>query len=223
MYSHGKNFWPGIAVLLFVFTSNLSACASIFNKAGNTISFESDPEGAEVSIEYISRCKTPCQTKLDVRYDHIAKLSLEGYDDSYVFIKRSMDARFFLNFLLYPVGLLGAAYDWYTAKMWKFKDREFSVALTETAPEEEIEITEFQEESNSQDVSRFENSEDYLYITQFFEPDYLIEQITLYYGSLSEEQLQAKMDRIYEILISMYRNGEQINLDEAMRREHFNL
>lgn len=78
-------------VLLVILLLMLSGCATIVNGTKQTISFMSEPSGAEVTVggEFTSR--TPAALPLSRGKDYTAIFKKEGYESQTVIIKSSFD------------------------------------------------------------------------------------------------------------------------------------
>ncbi|MCS1408593.1 MAG: hypothetical protein M2R45_01769 [Verrucomicrobia subdivision 3 bacterium] len=116
------------ALLLTLITAG-GGCATITNKSTQPIRFSSEPEGAKVSINGISRGKTP--TTVAVRRANetkIVKFELEGYLPVEVKLDTQISGTTAGNLLL--GGLLGLAVDAVSGKGFSYSDDHVHVDLT---------------------------------------------------------------------------------------------
>lgn len=70
----------------------LSGCASVVNGSRQEVVIDSQPSGAEVMINGVSRGQTPLRIDLLRKTSHLVELSLEGYLHYEVTVEPEMNA-----------------------------------------------------------------------------------------------------------------------------------
>jgi type 1 fimbria pilin len=91
-----------ILALLVVFSSSSFASALLFKGSTQSVSFESQPEGATVIIDGATACKTPCSVQIKKSSSQkIVRVELKGYKAATIPLGKSYD----------PVALLNVIWD----------------------------------------------------------------------------------------------------------------
>lgn len=103
--------------LMFAFISlTVTNCAALFNSSGGTVSFASDPDGAEVIIDGQSLGTTPVTLELDRSTTHQVVIKKDGAEKSYVLQNKVGAGWVVLDVLggLIPIVVDAATGSWYT-------------------------------------------------------------------------------------------------------------
>lgn len=109
-------------VLLFSFSS----CATLFTGTSDTISFNTNPEGAVVYIDGLEVCTTPCTVPVKRSLtDEMAEFRLDGYKTRVITLDREFNVVSILNF----AGLLGWAVDAATGAIFKYGRKSYDLNL----------------------------------------------------------------------------------------------
>ena len=87
----------------------LSGCATVINGTSQSVAFDSNPQGAEVSTTSGAKCVTPCKLELKRKHDLRADFALEGYEPAYVLLQSKTGGAMAGNLLL--GGIIGGAVD----------------------------------------------------------------------------------------------------------------
>lgn len=103
-------------ITLSIIILSFTGCAALFNSSGGTVSFSSDPEGAEVIIDGQSLGKTPVTLELDRSTTHTVILKKDGEEKTYVLQNKIGAGWIVLDVLggLIPVVIDAATGSWYT-------------------------------------------------------------------------------------------------------------
>jgi len=190
------------------------------NKNKMVVGIESKPPKAKVyvagSTDHL--CITPCEYKISK--GGIQKLEIRWQDapPQFVNIKRSMHPGFWFNFFFGPGVIIGMPIDMLTNSVFRPNYKgvlvEFDTNLTSDEEDEEEEKENF--------YSRLPDTPELRRVKEQFPETEVKSQIDLFYGSqANEEDYFRLIDRLYLILIDMYRAGERLDSDEAIRRDHF--
>jgi hypothetical protein len=115
-----------ITVLLIGALFMLSSCATIFTGTKDTISFNSNPQGAKVLIDGIEICKTPCSSSVKRSLsDEQVEFKLEGYQTRLI----TLDQEFNVVSVLNLFGLVGWAVDAATGSLMKYDKKAYTIDL----------------------------------------------------------------------------------------------
>lgn len=126
-----------VVLFLTVFYSLvLSGCASIATGGSQVVSFESDPEGATVSVDGKELGVTPLSVDVKRGNKKIITVEKEGYQTYTSHLSTSVDGLFWGNILL--GGLLGSSTDNASGAMYKYSPDKILVSLK---PESENSLT----------------------------------------------------------------------------------
>src|SRR3990170_606146 len=87
----------------------LSGCATVINGTSQSVAFDSDPQGAEVSTTSGAKCVTPCKLELKRKHDLRADFVLDGHEPAYVLVQSRTGGAMAGNLLL--GGIIGGAVD----------------------------------------------------------------------------------------------------------------
>lgn len=82
-----------------VFVLLLTSCAGVFKGTSQSITFTSNPEGAEVFIDGVSRGVTPLTLKLKKNKHDTAMIKKEGYKTATINLEKSFDPVTFVNII----------------------------------------------------------------------------------------------------------------------------
>lgn len=210
-----------IAGWLFVCSSSVffGGCATYLNKNRMVVGIESDPPKAKVFVgdsnEHI--CLTPCEYKIEKGGRHRLKIVWQANPAQTLEVKRSMHPGFWLNFLFGPGVILGMPIDFFTGSAFRPNYKGVFVRFDPSLTNDEAEE---QEEKEQYSYQRLPNTPELLRIKEQFPEDYMRDQIDKYYGPQANEETYFRIiDRLYLVMIDMYRAGERLDSDEAIRRD----
>lgn len=103
-----------------------TSCATIFTGTKDTLTFNSNPEGAKVYIDGIEVCKTPCTTKVKRSLsDKLAELKLDGYKTRVITLDRKFNAVSVINL----GSLVGWGIDAATGSLMKYDKKGYDIEL----------------------------------------------------------------------------------------------
>ncbi|HYC81259.1 MAG TPA: hypothetical protein VEB68_05230 [Croceibacterium sp.] len=87
----------------------LSGCATVINGTEQNFAFDSDPQGAQVTLSNGAGCETPCSLELRRKYDLRADFKKDGYEPTYVLVQSRTGGAMAGNILL--GGVIGGVVD----------------------------------------------------------------------------------------------------------------
>lgn len=190
------------------------------NKNRMVVGIESDPPKARVYVDSSTTpiCLTPCEYKIDG--SGIRKLEMKWGTNppQSVSVKRSMHPGFWFNFFFGPGVLIGMPVDMLTSSVFRPSYKgifiQFDKNLKGDAEDEPTEeLSGYQRLPDTAELRR---------IKEQFPEEYMQEQVVLYYGTFeTTEQYYRMIDRLYLIMINMLHNDDHLDIDEAVRRDHF--
>ena len=203
--------WLNNAVLLFA-CINLYGCATLYDgvTGPKEIHITSTPEDAQVVFEDKDTCKTPCDARLfEVKEQKIIVTS-PGQPPQEIQLVTRINPVFWVNLIGLQWGVVGMAIDWYDHHMWTFVEDTFHLDFAPQKPEVQPEAEPAQELPNSPELVR---------IKEMYPEEYMERQVRNYYGD--RKDVARIVIRLYKIMIEMLRNGEKLDVDEAVRRDQF--
>jgi hypothetical protein len=113
-------------LVLALFTSLLTSCATIFTGTKDVISFDSEPKGAMVYIDGLEVCRTPCRTPVKRSLEgKQVELSLDGYETRVILL----DTKFNLVSVLNLGNILGWGIDALTGTIMRYDRKNYKVEL----------------------------------------------------------------------------------------------
>ena len=216
----GTRFLVGSAVWLFACISLLAtlttACATIVvGVAGDDeTEFSSEPSGAVITVANGQSCTTPCKLVVRPIVNQQVKATLDGYDDKEDTLVRRIAYPFWGNILFGSLGLITAAIDWLDHHIWTYESDKVHFALASDAEEaaKAPPTTVPQDVAESAALGRLKKS---------YPEDYMLEQIRNYYGGQTAEVNQNILARLYKLMLQMQTQGDDVNVDEAVRQDRF--
>lgn len=120
---------------LFVVLSTIvfiSACSTIVTGTDQTVTFNSEPDGATVTVAGLAIGKTPLSTKIDKGKNQAVTFEKEGYKTFTTKLSTTTNAWFFGNILI--GGLLGSTTDGVSGAIHEFSPDQYFVTLTPETP-----------------------------------------------------------------------------------------
>lgn len=143
-------------LLLLPIVVLLSSCASIIKGSSQTVTFQSEPEGAEVIIDGQSRGTTPLTVKLAKNKYDVVTFKKDGYATVNSSLEKKYDAVALLNIFwdLSTTDLIsGAAYEYepnsYFTKLKKKEVEAAADATESTSPEPKAKASNAKKKSTS--------------------------------------------------------------------------
>lgn len=134
-----KSFAGPLAALIVL---NVSSCATLFSKKTDTIKIESDPPGAEVSIEGENFGETP--VSIEVRRSTFGQkyltLKKKGYKTRRVFLEKNIDGTSFFNlgFITTTFGATSWGIDALSGAMFEYRPGYYSIDLEKNNDKAEL-------------------------------------------------------------------------------------
>ena len=192
------------------------------NKNRMVVGIESTPPKAKVFVAGTKEplCVTPCEYK--ITKGGVQKLEIRWQDapPQFVDVKRSMHPGFWFNFFFGPGVVIGMPVDMLTSSVFRPNYKgilvQFDPTLTNGEEEEE------EEEEEDKTYTRLPDTAELRRVKEQYPEPEVKAQIDLYYGpQIDDETYFRLIDRLYLIMINMYRAGERLDIDEAIRRDHF--
>ena len=177
--------------------------------------FSSEPAGAVVTVANGQSCTTPCKLVVKPIVNQLVTATLDGYEDKEDTLVRRIAYPFWGNILFGSLGLITAAVDWLDNHIWTYDSHQVHFAL-ESEDEEAAETP--PAATASQDVPE---SAALRRLKQSYPEGYMLEQIRNYYGGLTADVNQKILARLYKLMLHMQAQGEDIDVDEAVRQDRF--
>ncbi|MCC6722138.1 MAG: PEGA domain-containing protein [Bacteroidia bacterium] len=121
-----KKFLINILIIAVVPLFILSACATIFTGTSDTITFNSNPDGAVIFINGVEQCKTPCT--LDVKRTLLRKdveFKLDGYTTRVITLSKEFNIVSILNFF----DVFGWGIDIISGAVVKYNQKHYDITL----------------------------------------------------------------------------------------------
>ncbi|MBR9917935.1 PEGA domain-containing protein [bacterium] len=114
-------------IILFGITMLLmTGCATVFTGSKDTIHFNTTPQGAEVYIDGLKVCETPCTSTVKRSLsDKFFELKLDGYETRVVTFDRTFNAVSIINLGF----LLGWGIDAATGALMKYDRKGYDIEL----------------------------------------------------------------------------------------------
>jgi len=113
-------------ILSIVSTFLMTSCATIFTGTKDTIRFDSNPQGAEVYLDGLEVCKTPCTTLVKRSLsDKLAEIKLDGYETRVITLDRKFNPVSIINL----GSLLGWGIDAATGSLMKYNKKGYDIEL----------------------------------------------------------------------------------------------
>lgn len=200
----------------------LSGCATYMNKNRMVVGIESVPTKAKVfnDSSSVPICVTPCEFKITKGGKQKLRISWQGNPPQTVEVKRSVHPGFWFNFFFGPGVIIAMPIDVLTGSMFRPSHKailaQFDPNLTNGEEEEE------EAEPELQGYQRLPDTPELRRVKEQFPESVMREQIDHYYGPQKDEEAYFRLiDRLYLIMIDMYRAGERLDSDEAVRRDQF--
>jgi hypothetical protein len=185
------------------------------------VGIESNPPKARVFADngQESVCVTPCEYKITKGGKHRLEIRWRENPPQTVEVKRSIHPGFWFNFFFGPGVIIAMPIDALTGAMFRPSHKAILAQFDPNlSPEEEEE----DDEPAPQGFQRLPDTPELRRIKEQFPEEYMRAQVELYYGAQkSDEDYFRLIDRLYLIMINMYRADERLDADEAVRRDHF--
>lgn len=124
-----------LLILTTMAAFSLTSCATIFTGTRDMIRFNSQPQGAEVRIDGLKVCNTPCSAlvKRSLKQETV-DFKLDGYETKTIGLEQKFNAVSVLNLL----SLLNWAIDAATGSVIKYDRKSYDIEMSEmkAAPRE---------------------------------------------------------------------------------------
>lgn len=124
-----------LLILTTMAAFSLTSCATIFTGTRDMIRFNSQPQGAEVQIDGLKVCNTPCSAlvKRSLKKETV-DFKLDGYETKTIGLEQKFNAVSVLNLL----SLLNWAIDAATGSVIKYDRKSYDIEMSEmkAAPRE---------------------------------------------------------------------------------------
>ena len=118
-----KNLLLILSVLIFI-----SSCATIMTGKTQEITFDSEPQGAEVTVNGRVIGKTPTTIQLDKKKDQTVSFKLEGYKTQTRTLETKVNTWFMGNIVL--GGFIGSTTDGITGGMHEYSPNQYYITLS---------------------------------------------------------------------------------------------
>lgn len=105
----------------------LTSCATIMSGSKQKVNISSTPNEAVVFIDYEEVGKTPFETKLVRKQEHIVRLELQGFQPYEITLKRKFNGWIIANALV--GGIIGVVVDLATGSFYYLSPREINAEL----------------------------------------------------------------------------------------------
>lgn len=117
---------------LAVLVTLLNGCASIVSGTDQKVSFDSEPEGATISIAGREIGKTPLTTSIDKDQNLVLSFQKKGYKEHSARLSTSLNSWFWGNIVF--GGFLGSTTDNASGAMYQYSPDQYFVTLTPQNP-----------------------------------------------------------------------------------------
>ena len=118
-----KNLLLILSILIFI-----SSCATIMTGKTQEITFDSEPQGAEVTVNGRVIGKTPTTIQLDKKKDQSVSFKLEGYKTQTRRLETKIHGFFWGNIVL--GGFIGSTTDGITGGMHEYSPNQYYITLS---------------------------------------------------------------------------------------------
>ena len=115
-----------LLILSVLFLS--SSCATIMTGKTQEVTFDSEPQGAEVAVNGRVIGKTPTTIQLDKKKDQTVSFKLEGYKTQTRTLETKLNAWFMGNIVL--GGFIGSTTDGITGGMHEYSPNQYYITLS---------------------------------------------------------------------------------------------
>ena len=115
-----------LLILSVLFLS--SSCATIMTGKTQEVTFDSEPQGAEVAVNGRVIGKTPTTIQLDKKKDQTVSFKLEGYKTQTRTLETKVNAWFMGNIVL--GGFIGSTTDGITGGMHEYSPNQYYITLS---------------------------------------------------------------------------------------------
>lgn len=112
----------------------LNSCASVINGRTQDIGISSNPAGATIKVDGITKGMTPCNLLLKRNESHTVTIEKEGYHPASATLTKSCSGWVWGNVLI--GGLVGLGVDAITGGMWTLEPENVQVNLSPIMPQE---------------------------------------------------------------------------------------
>ena len=118
-----KNLLLILSILIFI-----SSCATIMTGKTQEITFDSEPQGAEVTVNGRVIWKTPTTIQLDMKKDQSVSFKLEGYKTQTRRLETKIQGFFWGNIV--SGGFIGSTTDGITGGMHEYSPNQYYITLS---------------------------------------------------------------------------------------------
>lgn len=116
-----------VLVVSILFAISLSSCASIIDGTTQEVSFNSEPQEVEVTIDGKVIGKTPVAIQLDKKSGRTVVFSLEGYKPQTRSLETTVNPWFFGNII--TGGLIGSSTDATSGAMYEYAPGQYYITM----------------------------------------------------------------------------------------------
>jgi hypothetical protein len=127
----------GIAIILaMALVPALSGCATVLTGSKDTIAFNTNPAGADLYIDGIKICTTPCETSVKRSInDKDVEFRLDGYRTKVVTLDKEFNTMAILN-ILEPLGFI---VDAATGSIYKYDRKSYNIEMEQVLAQYDVE------------------------------------------------------------------------------------
>lgn len=105
-------------IVITLISFSFSSCATLFTGQNQNLSFSSEPNGANVTLDGVHLGKTPFEAKIKKSSKKVFMFSKEGYQNEMVILKGKFNPTSLLSILFAGVGI---GVDFVTGAAWKYE------------------------------------------------------------------------------------------------------
>ncbi|MGC4129404.1 MAG: PEGA domain-containing protein [Bergeyella sp.] len=117
-------------VLILITSLSMTSCATILTGSKDSITFNSQPEGAKVVFQGTEKCVTPCTTEIQRSLGkRSVEIKKEGYETKELKLEKTFNPVTLVNILL--GGVIGIGIDLGTGSFLKYDPKVYNAELTE--------------------------------------------------------------------------------------------
>ncbi len=110
------------------FVLSASSCATIFTGSKDSITFNTQPEGAKVVFQGVEKCVTPCTTEFQRSLGkRTVEIKKDGYETKEIKLEKNFNAVTLVNLLF--GGIIGFGVDLGTGAFLKYDPKTYSTEL----------------------------------------------------------------------------------------------
>ncbi len=130
-----------LVVLVIVLGLSALGCAALFSDTDESVTINSNPDGATVTVDGEPKGETPATVTLSAKESHTIKVTKDGYDSRTYTISNEVDTKWVIidgvvALVTFPIGLLAPIVDAAGGAWYKLNQSQVSISLEEDEDDE---------------------------------------------------------------------------------------